>query len=85
MTREEKNFFQLLTTEIGVSITFKHSSILIGNGELEEQIEIPISSYEDFDLIKDLREPLKDRLSDMLDDIFIPNDEIILTAIYNKL
>ena len=86
MTREERLFFQIVTTEVGTTIEFKHDSIIIGKGILEEPIEIAISSYDDFDLIKDLREPLKEKLFEIIMDGEISNnDEQILLTLNDRL
>ena len=86
MTKEERDFLEVLTTEVGTSVIISHNKVTIGTpAEMEEPIEIPIS-HDNLELIKDVKKPLKDKVSEMLEEGDSDTaDLLILETIEEKL
>lgn len=86
MTKEERIFIEVLTTEVGTSLTISHDRFTIGTStELEEPIEVPFNP-ENLELIKDIKKPLLDKIHSMLEEgDYNPVDLPILQAIQEKL
>ena len=86
MTKEERDFLEMLTTEVGTSVIISHDKVTIGlPNEMEEPIEIPIS-HDNLELVRDVKKPLKDKVSEMLEESdFDTADLLILESIQEKL
>ena len=86
MTKEERIFIEVLTTEVGTSLTISHDRFIIGTPtELEEPIEIPLST-ENLEIIKDIKKPLLDKIHNMLEEgDYNQFDLPIIKAIQDKL
>ena len=86
MTKEERDFLEILTTGVGTSVIISHDKVTIGlPNEMEEPIEIQIS-HDNLELVRDVKKPLKDKVSEILEEgDFDTPDLLILESIQEKL
>ena len=86
MTKEERDFLEVLTTEVGTSVIISHDKVTVGlPDEMEEPIEIPIS-HDNLELIRDVKKPLLDKLNEILEEgDFDTADLLILESLQEKL
>jgi hypothetical protein len=86
MTGAELRFIKIITTEIGLSLSFKNDKVILGDKELVEPIELEIDYDNGFDFIKHIKLPLKKIIDKLIaDDELFDDDLAILKSLIDLL